>query len=387
VTESRPPITLATTPGPFQKETDSITGKVVIRCGIQKRSRTFAGTGAAPIPPMVTTVLVGFEKSANSDYAHDPSSPGQLHHAPLRVLMSLGSVYLKFRQTFDHGLGTAYYRDVVRPRILKTHPVEGTTDSRCEIHALTYSQDWLNLIWTLKSFYAASGRKYALCIHDDGSLDDAARSALQQHFPAARLILRAEADAKLAEVLRDYPRCLKFRNTNLLAPKVFDFIAYLQSERMGLFDSDLLFFQEPTAYLQRIEDSSYRKNTFNADCGTSAYTIEPDVVRRHLGFELHPMVNSGLGLIHRDSMRWDWVEEFLALPGILDGHFWRIEQTIYALCSSRFGVELLPDEYRVYLAHGIDSRPFRHYVGAVRHLMYKEGMSTLVGQGLLAVAG
>ncbi len=297
--------------------------------------------------------------------------------------MSLGSLYLKFRQKFDHGLGTAYYRDVVRPRILKTAPVEGTTDSRCEIHVLTSARDWLNLVWTLKSFYAVSGRKYALCIHDDGSLNDAARGALQRHFPAARLILRVDADTKLAEVLRDYPRCLKFRNTNLLAPKVFDFIAYLQSDRMGLFDSDLLFFREPTAYLQRVEDSSFRKNTFNADCGDSAYTVEPAVVRAHLGFELLPMVNSGLGLIHRDSMRWDWVEEFLALPGILDGHFWRIEQTIYALCSSRFGVELLPDEYMLYLNRGIGERPFRHYVGMIRHLMYSEGMRQLTRQGLL----
>jgi hypothetical protein len=51
-------------------------------------------------------------------------------------------------------------------------------------------------------------------------------------------------------------------------------------------------------------------------------------------------MNSGLGLTHRDSIRWD--EEFLALPDILNGHFWRIEQTPFALCSSRHGVELLP---------------------------------------------
>src|SRR5689334_17586963 len=108
--------------------------------------------------------------------------------------MSLGSLYLKLHQKFGHGLTTAYYRDVVRPRILKTAPVKVTTDSRCEIHVLTSSKDWLNLVWTLKSFYAVSGRKYALCIHDDGSLNEGARSALQRHFPSARVILRAEAD-------------------------------------------------------------------------------------------------------------------------------------------------------------------------------------------------
>lgn len=291
--------------------------------------------------------------------------------------MRLGTFILSLQQKFGRGLRTAYYRDIVRPRILGTASIEDTIDYHCEIHVLTSANDWLNLIWTLKSFYAVSGRKYALCIHDDGSLDNVARSALQYHFPAARLILRADADEKLADVLRDYPRCMRFRNTNLLAPKVFDFIAYLQSDRMALFDSDLLFFKEPAAYLQRVEDADYRKNTFNADCGASAYTVEPELVRQQLGFELHPMINSGLGLIHRDSIRLDWIEEFLALPGILEGYFWRIEQTIYALCSSRYGVELLPNEYKLYLDRGIGDRPFRHYVGKIRHLMYREGMKHL----------
>jgi len=82
-------------------------------------------------------------------------------------------------------------------------------------------------------------------------------------------------------------------------------------------------------------------------------------------------------------MRLDWIEEFLGLPGIQDGHFWRIEQTIYALCSSRHGVELLPDEYTVYLEQGIGTRPLRHYVGAIRHLMYREGIARLAKDGLL----
>src|SRR5262249_19538336 len=157
------------------------------------------------------------------------------------------------------------------------------------------------------------------------------------------------------------PRCLSFRNSNLLAPKVFDFTAHLESDRMALFDSDLLFFSEPTAYLRRIDDPAFDKNAFNADCGSSAYTVTGDAARRYAGIELHEMINSGLGLVHRTSMRLDWLEEFLALPGILQGYFWRIEQTLFALCSSRFGVELLPDEYTLHLEPGIARRPFRHY--------------------------
>jgi hypothetical protein len=146
---------------------------------------------------------------------------------------------------------------------------------------------------------------------------------------------------------------------------------------MALFDSDLLFFAEPTAFLQRVENPAYRRNTFNADC-SDVYTVEPTIVRLCTRLELLPRVNSGLGLVHRDSIRWEWTEEFLALPGMLDGHFWRIEQTLFALCSSRFGVEPLPDEYTLRLAPGIGTHAFRHYNGAIRHLMYGEGIAKLV---------
>jgi hypothetical protein len=272
---------------------------------------------------------------------------------------------------------------VIRPRILSTPAISGTTDKHCEIHALTSKDDWLNLVWTLKSFYVASGRRYALCIHEDGSVDEWAIEALRSHFPTARIIRRKEADAKIAKVLRSYPRSLSFRNTNVLGPKLFDFIAYLESERMGIFDSDLLFFAEPSAYLQRVEDPTYRRNAFNGDI-SSAYTVDAEIVRPLIGHDLQPRVNAGFGLVHRDSIHWDWTEEFLALPGILGDHFFRIEQTLYALCSSRYGAELLPEEYTMRLEPGIGGRCVRHYHGAIRHLMYGEGIPRLLEQGFLA---
>jgi hypothetical protein len=47
-------------------------------------------------------------------------------------------------------------------------------------------------------------------------------------------------------------------------------------------------------------------------------------------------------------------------------------------------VELLPEEYALSFQPGIDGRPFRHYVGGIRHLMYSEGMVHLSEHGLLS---
>ncbi|MEQ9359079.1 MAG: hypothetical protein RLP97_27685 [Coleofasciculus chthonoplastes F2-STO-03] len=269
----------------------------------------------------------------------------------------------------------------MRSKILDSAPVMDTTHPTCEIHVLTSSTDWLNLIWVLKSFYHFSGRNYNLCIHDDGTLTDEQCHTLQYHFPDARLIARKIANEAMLGRLKSYPRCLKFRQTNHLSPKVFDFVAYLESDRMLLLDSDVLFFQEPTELLRRIESPTYSYNSVNRDIA-SAYTIDSAVVRERMGFTIQPRFNSGLGLIHKKSMNLGWIEQFLSLPGII-GHFWRIEQTLFALCSSKFGVELLPEEYDVRLGKGIESYPCRHYVGAIRHLMYSEGIRDLVKTGFL----
>jgi hypothetical protein len=300
-------------------------------------------------------------------------------------LLSPGALLLKVQKTYEHGLRTAYYRDVVRPQILKTKPISYAPDRTCEIHVYTCAGDWLNLIWALKSFYHYSQRSYALCIHDDGTLKDSDRETLRHHFPHARLIDRPSADAKILAELQHYPRCLEFRKSNQLAPKVFDFASYLESDRMLLLDSDILFFAEPIELLQRIEDPTYSLNTVNGDTA-SAYTIDPQVVKEQLDFDVIDRFNSGLGLIHKASMRIDWIEEFLALPDII-GHFWRIEQTLYALLSSRFGVELLPHPYSVHLEGDINGSSCRHYVGKIRHLMYREGISYLVNQGFLQKVG
>lgn len=298
--------------------------------------------------------------------------------------MSVGALVLQLRQKYGRGIRVAYARERVRPRILKTAPIVDTDDSRCEIHVLTSANDWLNLVWTLKSFYIMSGRRYTLCVHEDGTVPAEGLHEIKKHFPAARILRRVDADRQAQEFLRGYPRCEAFRRSNALALKIFDFKMSLQAPRLLLFDSDLLFFREPSAFLDRAEDPAYVKNTFNRDVGT-AYSFDWTIVKERLGFDVVEEVNSGFGVIHPESMRLDWLEEFLGLDGILDGHPWRIEQTLFALLSSRYGVELLPPEYAVYLSAGLGDRPFRHYVGAVRHLMYSEGMINLANRGLLAM--
>jgi hypothetical protein len=298
--------------------------------------------------------------------------------------VSLGSFFLKCRLTYGHGLRVHRYRDRLRPRILGTPPIEEIgRDSAAEIHVLTREDDWLNLVWTLKSFYLVTDRRYPLCVHDDGTMSPEATAQLRAHFPGMRLIETGRSDEEVVAVLEDYPLCQVFRRQFKLARKVFDFIHYLDNERMLLIDSDVLFFKPPEVLLQRIEDPTYRCNSLNRDIST-AYTVDAATVRDYLNIEMEERINSGLGLIHRDSMPFSRIEDLLTVPGVI-GHYWRIEQTLYALCGMLHGYEALPPEYDVYRGPGLGNRASRHYVGEIRLLFYKEGIARLLDDGAITL--
>jgi hypothetical protein len=291
-----------------------------------------------------------------------------------------GPILLRLRQKYGHGLRVAWYRDVVRPRIANAKPVTGTSDaSLCEAHVLTSEGDWLNLCWVLKSFYHFADVSWALCIHEDGTVPVEGLETLHRLFPDAQIIRRAQADAAVLPLLdsKGLTRCAELRRTNVLSLKVFDFAHFLQAPRMLLLDSDVLFFARPEVLIQRVMDPAWRLNSTNRDIDT-AYTVNTAEAGERLGHPVVERFNSGLGVIHRESLRLDWFEEFLALPGII-GKAWRIEQTLFALASSRFGCELLPPEYDVFLEGPTGDRPVRHYIGAIRHKMYGEGVARLAG--------
>ena len=60
-------------------------------------------------------------------------------------------------------------------------------------------------------------------------------------------------------------------------------------------------------------------------------------------------------------------------------NLWRVEQTLFALCSFRHGKGgFLPKTYEVSLnKHSAENCVARHYVGAVRDRFYGEGLSRL----------
>jgi hypothetical protein len=293
-------------------------------------------------------------------------------------MISPGRLWWLLRRDLRRGWGATRHHYRTLPKITGWKaPFPEEPPQPVPVHLLTGKDDWQLAAWMLASWFHFSEANWRVVIHDDGTLPEAAARSLREMFPQVRLIPRKEADAELAKVLKPFPFCTEYRDMHPLALKVFDIPHYAKSDHYLAFDSDLLFFTYPREIMDWVH-ARRAECWFNADVADSTL-ITPDEAEAELEVKLWPKVNSGLCLIYTPAIDFDFCDRALAQTGILRGHIWRVEQTLYALCASRHGKGgLLSQHYEVSLRRrSSPGAVARHYVGAVRNRFYAEGLSRL----------
>jgi len=292
--------------------------------------------------------------------------------------------WLRFQELRREGFRAAWVRQQFQKQILSTLPLQTATTGPVEVRVLTWRRDWVNMVWALKSFYHFAQVDYPLHIHDGGLLPWQCEELLK-HFPNARIITRAEADQRYPKELtqRGWHRSAEYRQKNVSTRKLFDYVLDSQAESFVTIDSDIVFFQRPDLLLP---NGPVTTNRYNRDDGYW-YSLSLDELEKAFGIRPPDGINSGLAIIHRESLDLAKVEEFLGYPPLFADP-WVTEQTLHALCSTLFGVDLLPDTYRVGGPIGITPDLIcKHYPGTHRPLLYSEGMGHLIKTGFLQKLG
>lgn len=283
---------------------------------------------------------------------------------------------------------TALRRRMLWARILDTAPMrmEPTDDNAvAEVHLLCSRRDYLCAIWALKSFYCLSGITCPLAIHVQGQSPDRMIARLRQHFPDARLVLQAEADAFVEPHLAraGLDRLLALRRKTPFMLKMTDFVLMCRAPRLLLLDSDVLFFARARDLIEHARSKSTAA-LFQRDVA-NMYNISPENAFERFGFHLAPCVNSGIALVSRAAVNLDRCEHYLSDDEVARPNT-MVEQTLYALAfSERSEIEYLPDSYLVSLQPYKDMRSLiaRHYAGASRSLFTSEGLPALIEAGFL----
>ncbi len=242
-------------------------------------------------------------------------------------MISLGRLWWLLKRDLKRGWDASIHDYRTKPRITKWNwPFWSDAPMPVPVHVLTGEKDWMLCAWMLASFFHYTEQTWNVVIHDDGTLTEEIRGELAKLFKTARIIPRLQADATLDRALKPLPFSYEYRGLHPLALKVFDMPYYCETDRLIILDSDVLFFNHP-----------------------------------------------------REIM--DWVGSG-AKTSILKGVMWRVEQTLFALCASRYGIDgkggLLPKTYEVSLGkHASPDCVARHYVGAVRDRFHGEGLKRL----------
>jgi hypothetical protein len=290
---------------------------------------------------------------------------------------------VRLRELNREGWRRALIRYRYQRQILPTPPLRTSASGPVEVRVLTWRKDWINLVWALKSFYHFSAADYPLHIHD-GGLFPWQWKAIRHHFPDAFLHPASELDEQVDVELRrrGFVRSAEYRKLNVTTRKIWDFFLFSEADRILTIDSDIIFFRRPSELLDDPPASRLRANRYNRDA-TEFYAMTTSEIEADFGFKVPPLVNSGLGSIWRESMDFALVDRLLHHPKLFADR-WVTEQTLHAICSARYGLEILPETYMLSLQPGLlPTAVCKHYVTDPRPLLYREGMRKLIDGGFI----
>jgi hypothetical protein len=234
------------------------------------------------------------------------------------------------------------------------------TRARVEIHMLTSQRDYAMACWTLVSYQAASRRSDRLILHDDGSLKHEDVERIHRIFPAARVISREEADAKVHGKFKNCPLLLNLRKRLPHIMKILDFCTFCESSRFIMVDSDVLFLLDPCELFETGE-----LHLFSRDI-ESTYVVAPGELEKKSGVNRPPRINCGIANVWKEGVDTELMEWVLGNADIdLEGCPPTIEQTLWAIECGRRGFKYLPDSYRICSGPGLEGIVAKHYVGMV----------------------
>ncbi len=289
--------------------------------------------------------------------------------------MNAYAAYRYLKLLTRHGPLYPFWTTRFPRRILDSEPIYTSLWGDPTVCVLTSGRDWLTCLWTLASFYRFSGRRDPLLIYGDGTLTPTHEGAILRLFPNARIVDRSCTDPAMAPVLAHHPRCGQYRDTQPFALRIIDLPAICESHFILMLDSDVLFFEEPVELLARLADRKPGDFLFQNDF-QDAYAAPRDSLAADFGVEVPPALNCGILLADISDFRYDWIEAWLARPGLLH-HCWS-EQTLWAMYAARHRPRRLSDDYAILCSRGIRrGMAAKHYVKPIRDLLYVEGIPHL----------
>ena len=269
--------------------------------------------------------------------------------------------------------------------ILDAPPIATDPKSARKLWVLTCRNDALMACWAVYSLLRHSELSWDVVFAEDGTLTNSDVLRLRALFPNARVIAADESNKRADEMLKSYPASQRLRREFVLAKKLFDPLLYCDAERYALLDSDVLFFRNPVEWMQAWEAPLDHSNWFMRQPGLKTSFTDAESASLLGPTPLLSEVNSGVGTVHSSSIDLEFIEDCLNRSKALKT--WRhiLEQSLYAMLSSKHGCRFLSDDYEVDLggAKPPSKAVCTHFVSITRDRFYTVGIDYLQKEAFL----
>jgi hypothetical protein len=222
----------------------------------------------------------------------------------------------------------------------------------------------------LGSLLRHSADPLRLRIHEDGSLTSQDRERLARGLGDPAFVPRAEADARVEDLLAGRPALRAFRQRNPLALKLIDipFLSGMEADGdLAYCDSDVLFLR-PFAGLFRFPGPETGA-VFMSD-RQNAYSLRSWHLLARPRLALPCRVNSGVLLFRTRFFDPDLLEWYLSRPEFGFAPVW-VEQTAWALLGQQAGCRLWDPRLLRLPEAGVDAGDpvALHFVSPLRGLL------------------
>jgi hypothetical protein len=240
------------------------------------------------------------------------------------------------------------------------------------VHTLVGQKQIPLALKCLSSLVRTSAEPVTFWLYDDGTLTKDDESCLADQLPVHAVTRRAEADERVAPLLKDYPFLRRYREEQFVSRKAID-MPLLGPEHIYYVDTDILWLAPHRGLFAGVLDRA--DGVFSRDC-QNYYCLRPWHVAPFTDIKLKARICSGIYAFRKSCYDLDTLERFLercAQIKFAQQRRWWTEQSLWAVQGPRWRCYSYDDVQLPILFPGYNYEPKRtlgiHFVGGSRHLM------------------
>lgn len=236
------------------------------------------------------------------------------------------------------------------------------------IHTLICKNDVNRYIISIYSLLRFLKKFPLLFIHEDGSITERQMKLLQT-LPNVTVISHALATKVCKNFYSDFTSIDFFRRIDPKVKKITDIICFINTQKVLILDSDVIFYSKPTELITFLQTKGNRRNILYLEDLQHAYGITREAIKKIYHVNEIRKINTGILCFESNILNKRFIEQFFTrLLKNKQLHiipYW-LDQTPWAILASKCSSSPLPKSYSIGYGKTPPHVICRHYIHGSR---------------------